>query len=170
MSPLRSYFTPKSSTTRVKELGCEVCFQRPGVFLTLLITVQCKAFAKKLVCKDASLRQTPNCLLHLEVHIPANNFGQEVVLCNDPGGKEADWHLRVFVAVKSSHEVKISDVEAHVACIRGAQNNVPVEFGGRHVSSARGEFSGVVDRISSSRNSDLMGVLFCGQYAMTTLA
>ncbi len=91
------------------------------------------------------MRQTPNCLLYLEVHIPADNFGQEVILCDDPRVKEADWHLHVFVAVKSSRKVKISNVKAHVACIWGAQNAVPVEFGGHHVGGVRGEFSGVVD-------------------------
>jgi hypothetical protein len=85
MSSVRSYLTPKSSTRRVNEMGQEVCFQRPGVFLHSFREGQ-DAFAK-LVCVDAGLGQTPDGLAHLEINVSADNFVEEVILGDDPRGK-----------------------------------------------------------------------------------
>ncbi len=96
---------------------------------------------QEIVCKDAGLRQTPYGLAHLEINVSADDFVKEVVLGEDPRGKQSDGHFHVLVPVKCCRQVEIADVKAHVACLWGAEDAIPMEFSGCHVSCARGEFS-----------------------------
>ncbi len=54
-----------------------------------------KTLLQELVCKDASLRQTPDGLAHLEINVSTDNFVEEVVLGDDLRGKQADGNFHV---------------------------------------------------------------------------
>ncbi len=81
-----------------------------------------KTLTQELVCKDASLRQFLDSLAHLEINVSTNDFVEEVVLGDNLRGKRADGHFHVLVPVKCCRQIKISNVKAHVVCLRGAED------------------------------------------------
>ncbi len=115
-------------------------FPKSGGIFALMITVRGKVLKQELVCKDAGLRQTPDGFAHLEINVSADDFVEEVILGDDPRGKQADGHLHVLVPVKCCRQVEISGVKAHVARLWGAEDTIPMKFSGCHVGCACGEF------------------------------
>ncbi len=95
---------------------------------------------QELVSKDAGLGQTPDGLAYLEINVSTKNFVEKVVLGDNPRGKKADGHFHVLILVECCCQVEISYVEAHVACLWGAEDAIPMEFSSCHVSCAHGEF------------------------------
>jgi hypothetical protein len=133
----------------------------PGIF-AFIISVRGKTLTQELVCKDAGLRQTPDGLAHLEINVSTDNFVKEVILGDNPRGKQADGHFHVLVPVKCCRQVEIANVEAHVACLRGADDAIPLEYRDYHISCACGEFPWVINLVAASCDSDLIGIFFLG--------
>jgi hypothetical protein len=119
-------------------------FPEARSIFAFVIALWGKMLLQELVGKDPGLGETPDGLAHLEVDVSSNNFGIEVVLVDDPQRKEIDGHFHVLVTVESRCKVEVADVEAHVLRFWGAEDTVPIQLGGCHVGSARGEFSGIV--------------------------
>jgi hypothetical protein len=107
-----------------------------GIF-TFIITVGCKMFLQEFVCKDAGLMETPDGFAYFKVNVSSHHFIEEVVVGDDPRGKEAEWHFHVFVSVEGCCEVEISDVKAHIPCIWGAKDAITMNFCCCHVGSVR---------------------------------
>ena len=89
--------------------------------------------------------ETPNRFPHLKVHKSFDHLVQKIILFDGPGGKEADGHFHVFITVERCRELKISNVEAHVSCIRCAEHTVPIEFHCCHIGCVCGEFARIID-------------------------
>jgi hypothetical protein len=133
-----------------------------GIF-AFIISVRGKTLTQELVCKDAGLRQTPDGLAHLEINISANDFVEKVILGDDPRKKQVDGYFHVLVPVKCCRQVEIADVEAHVARLQDAEDTIPMEFSGCHVSCAGGEFPRVINQVATSCDSeDSIGISFLG--------
>jgi hypothetical protein len=114
-----------------------------GIF-AFIISVRGKTLTPELVCKDAGLRQTSDGLAHLETNISADDFVEEAVLGDNPRRKQAEGHFDVLVHVECCRQVEVSNVEAYVACLWGAEDAIPMEFSGCHVGCARGEFPQII--------------------------
>ena len=108
---LSAYFTPKSSTTRLKEIGRQTCVQKPGVSLLCL-----NPFAFNLF-SNSSCTSIPYCN---NPYIPFTNFDIDVAILRDLISefvllneifREVLWfEPHVFVSQHWSMEIETLDV------------------------------------------------------------
>jgi hypothetical protein len=121
-----------------------------------------KLFVEQFVRQNACLWEPPNCFSHLQDYMNSEfcNFAVEVILFDDPRWEECNLHFHIFVPIKGCCEIKFYNVKAHVFCLGHADYCVPVQFGGGGVGGLCYEFARLVDQVSSSHDSDAIGILF----------
>jgi hypothetical protein len=78
----------------------------------------------------------------------------QVILFDDTWGKKIDGHFHVLIMVKSCCKVEVANVEAHITCLRSAEDTVPMQFGGCHVGGAHGKFPRIVHQNFPRCDSD----------------
>ncbi len=93
---LLTYFTPKSSTMRVNEIGQVLCFQRPGVFTHSVYPNGASLLRRRLFAKNASLWEALHGLLHFDVNIAIVCMLDQVVLLHPSQAGKYENGMRMY--------------------------------------------------------------------------
>ena len=81
------------------------------------------------------------------------HFGLQVVFIHDVLGENTDRHFHAFVSLHRCTQVKILDVEVHVACILCADDAVPQDLRCDEICCSRCQFPMEDDEVSSCRDA-----------------
>jgi hypothetical protein len=93
-------------------------FPKAWCVLSLLIAMLVEAFFKKILCKDARLRETVHALLYFAVDCTIVSSQVDEVVGFDKIKREvADLHVHVFRSFHWGVEVEILQVDGAIACI-----------------------------------------------------
>ncbi len=94
--------------------------------------------------------------------MPIKDLVLEGILVYDPRGKQGKRNLHVFESVERGRKVKVFDVKAHILSPQRAEHAVPKEFGCCDVRCPCCQFSGVIDKVTTGCDLDLVGIRFLG--------
>jgi hypothetical protein len=97
-----------------------------------------------------------------DLHVNKTVFGfrAEIILLNDVGRDDLERDAHIFVSVEWRSEVEQFEICGEVPGVGGANDAVPENFGDDQVSGASGEFTGVIDEVTTNGDADSIGVFF----------
>ncbi len=126
------------------------------------VSVFGKVLLEKLVGQDASLWETIHLLANLHIAVTIKCFVKEAVVVNDVLKVKRERHFHIFISVKWRFEIHVFDVSSGKPGTSGADDAVPKEFRGDHVSGMHGKFKWISDKVATNGEMDAVGILFLG--------
>lgn len=123
-----------------------------------VVAVFGEALLEELVGQNTSLGEAIHCSSDLHVNKTVFGFSSEIILIDDVGRDDLKRDAHVFVSVEWCSEVEQFEICGEVAGVGGANDTVPEYFGSDQVSGASGEFTGVIDEVTTNGDADSIGV------------